>query len=778
MGRPSVEYLDARRERKPASGGKNYAKGQSRRAAVAARQRDAELSAHEREIAAAWADVTRIRADLAAELAAVRRNVTGDVTASPRAAPLWEPRADGGQDDGRADSDSDTSDSDGSGSADDDLGATLLKKKQADVLIELADAAYLFHTPTGDAYADITKADHRETYRVRSKPFRSWLAHGFYEAINGAPNSGAMQSALGVIEARALFDGPEIAVHVRVAGHAGKIYLDLADQKWRAVEIDASGWRVISSPPVRFRRASGMLALPEPVSGGSINALRPLINVRKGKDGDADFVLVVAWLLAALRDVGPYPVLGLSGEQGAAKSMMCRLLRALIDPNTAPLRALPREDRDLFIAANNGHVLCFDNVSGMPPWISDTLCRLATGGGFSVRQLYTDDSEMLFDAMRPAILNGIEDVATRPDLADRAILLTLEPIPEDNRRSERKLWAAFDKEHPRILGALLDAMAYGLKWLPHVRLDHLPRMADFAVWIAACEPTLWKAGTFAEAYESNRDAAVATTIEADLVASALLALMDTVDTSWAGTATQLLDALAAHVPETQRRGKGWPAQPNLLTGRLRRMAPAMRKIGIMIESDREPDRKRSRTIQIRKTRPESWRNSSPASCSPSMPDDIKGLQRTITDKPSSAPSSDDQGPPLADNDADDEGRDTVLHNPLKTKAADDADDKDDHLRPYSAERHGAPNAMASPTVKSVCRKSATSRCGCTTNVCASTLETRNCPREARTKLPPGQRRSGADHPDDGRGDHGAADLCARRCRRARRGWRHEHRYRS
>ena len=336
-------------------------------------------------------------------------------------APLWEPGADSGQDDGKASSHSDTSPSDVSG--------TLLRKKQADVLIGLADAAYLFHTPTHDAYADVTKADHRETYRVRSKPFRSWLAHRFYVAIKGAPNSEAMQSALGVIEARAVFDGPEIAVQVRVAGQAGKLYLDLADEKWRAVEIDADGWRVISSPPVRFRRAAGMLALPEPVSGGSINALRPLINVRKGKDGDVDFVLVVAWLLAVLRDVGPYPVLGLSGEHGVAKSMMSRLLRALIDPNTAPLRALPREDRDLFITANNGLVLGFDNVSGIPPWISDTLCRLATGGGFSVRQLYTDDSEMLFDAMRPAILNGIEDVATRPDLADRAILLTLEIYP-------------------------------------------------------------------------------------------------------------------------------------------------------------------------------------------------------------------------------------------------------------------------------------------------------------------------------------------------------------
>ena len=227
-----------------------------------------------------------------------------------------------------------------------------------------------------------------------------------------------MQSALNVIEAKAHFDAPERTVHIRVSGLDGRLYLDLCDANWRAVEIDATGWRVIDNPPVRFRRAAGMQHLPAPVAGGSIEALRSFLNVQS----DNDFVLVVAWALAVLRDRGPYPVIVLSGEQGSAKSTFSAILRALLDPNTAPLRALPREDRDLFIAASNGHVLAFDNVSGLPAWISDTLCRLATGGGFAVRQLYTDQDEVLFDAARPVILNGIEEIVTRPDLADRAVV--------------------------------------------------------------------------------------------------------------------------------------------------------------------------------------------------------------------------------------------------------------------------------------------------------------------------------------------------------------------
>src|SRR5262249_50551779 len=91
------------------------------------------------------------------------------------------------------------------------------------------------------------------------------------------------------------------------------------------------------------------------------------------------------------------------------------------------------EDRDLFIAASNSWIVGYDNVSRIPSWLSDALCRLATGGGFSTRKLYTDDEEQLFNAQRPVSLNGIEDFVNRPDLADRTIFLTLDPIPEDRR---------------------------------------------------------------------------------------------------------------------------------------------------------------------------------------------------------------------------------------------------------------------------------------------------------------------------------------------------------
>ena len=169
--------------------------------------------------------------------------------------------------------------------------------KQADMLIELAQSAELFHVPDGTGFADLDISGHRETWPIRSKGFRRWLARRFYDETRGAPNSEALQSALNVIEAKAHFDGPERKVDVRVSGLDDRLYLDLGDETWRAVEIDTTGWRVIENPPVRFRRAGGMKALSVPISGGSIQTLRSFLNVQS----EDDFVLVVAWALACLR---------------------------------------------------------------------------------------------------------------------------------------------------------------------------------------------------------------------------------------------------------------------------------------------------------------------------------------------------------------------------------------------------------------------------------------------------------------------------------------------
>ncbi len=294
----------------------------------------------------------------------------------------------------------------------------------------------------------------------------------------------------------------------------------------------------------------------------------------------------MSWLLSSLRGRGPYPILALTGEQGTGKSFTAYELRSLIDPHTASLRSLPRETRDLYVVAMNGHVLVFDNLSSISAEISDCLCRLSTGGGFSTRALYTDNDEVIFDGQRPIALTSITDVANRSDLADRLVIVRLEVILDEKRRPEEELRAAFEVARPRILGALLDAISHGLMQLPHTRLNRLPRMADYAVWVRACETAIWSAGMHMAAYEENRADAVDIVLDADPVAMALRRHLEE-RTEISTTATELLATLDALVSDHVRRGRQWPSSARGLSGQLTRLAPALRRVGVTIEHRRQ-----------------------------------------------------------------------------------------------------------------------------------------------------------------------------------------------
>jgi len=451
----------------------------------------------------------------------------------------------------------------------------------ADALVQITFAeAKLCHDEDFNAYASIEVDDHAETWPVRSKGFRLWLRRRLREEQNKSAHSEAVSTAIEEIESKAYFDAPEADVFVRLGEHEDGIWLDLADENWRTVCVNASGWHLVEkTPPIRFIRSRGMLPLPAPERGGNVDDLRKFLNV----SDDSDFVLLVGWLLACLRPRGPYPILCLYGEQGSAKSTACKMLRALVDPNSALLRGEPRDPRDLIITATNSWVLGYDNLSYVRPWLSDAFCRLSTGGGFATRELYTDREEVIFDAQRPLIMNGITDLANRSDLLDRTLAVTLSPIPETQRRDERTLWNSFHAARPKILGALLDAVAIGLADGGKTQLTRMPRMADFALWVAACEPGLgWPAGTFADAHAENRASANDTAIEASVVGEVLRTFMAS-RASWEGTATELLGELEKIADERTRHRKAWPGSARKLSGDLRRIAPNLRAKGVRVE---------------------------------------------------------------------------------------------------------------------------------------------------------------------------------------------------
>ena len=466
-------------------------------------------------------------------------------------------------------------------------GKAKIKKSVATKLVELAKKSdcEFWHTLDKEPYISFSVDGHRENYQLKSKAVKRWLSKQLYDAEGSAAGAQALQDAINNLEAIAAFDGPEYSIFVRVGEYNGSIYVDLCDDQWRAVEINPSGWKIVECPPIRFKRSKGMLPLPEPVGGGSLNELKPFLNITN----ENTWILIKAIIVGAFHPKGPYPVTIFGGEQGSAKSTAQKILRSLIDPNEAPLRRPPKDEHDLMIAASNGWIMSFDNLSGIPNNLSDALCVLSTGGALSTRELYTDTEETILSARRPIFLNGIDSIPNRHDLLDRAIILTLPQLKEEQRRMESEIMGEFDRVQPRVLGAIFNAIAMGLQNLPTTQLARKPRMADFAVWATACDEGLdGKPGSFLEAYTKAVDDAILDTLSADSLAQTIILVAKYNKPAWSGTATQLLDKINILSGfDVHRPPMGWPQTGSALSNKLNRLAPALRKVWIEIDFKRK-----------------------------------------------------------------------------------------------------------------------------------------------------------------------------------------------
>lgn len=459
-------------------------------------------------------------------------------------------------------------------------------KSQADILVELAEREVtLFATPGGICYAHMPVQGHYETWPIheRGGMFKLWLLKRFRDELGTIPNDKSLSQAMMTLTSNALFsDTEQRDVFTRLGYQDGKIYLDLANRAHQIVEIDRQGWRVLSHAPVYFRRYNGIGELPVPQRGGSLRLLNSYINA-----DEEGLLLAKAWVIGCMHPFGPYPTLGIHGERGAAKTTTAKVLRSLVDPCVALLRSLPKDVQALTIAAANNHIIGFDNLSTMPVWLSDALCRTATGAGDAYRQLYTDADEVVFKYIKPIIFTGIEEVGTRGDFLDRCMLLNLPAIEETRRKTEKEFWHEFNAVHPLILGALLDTVSLALHNYLQIALPEKPRMADFATWVTACESLILPEGKparyFIEVYFENRVDAVEIEIESSLIGAAIKAFMDAqVETRWAGTAEGLLKVLNEKVSEDTRHERGWPRNGRALSGKIKRLATSLRSVGLQV----------------------------------------------------------------------------------------------------------------------------------------------------------------------------------------------------
>ena len=475
------------------------------------------------------------------------------------------------------------------------------RQSQADKLIELAkkEKVSLFRDPDNASYADVMVRDHRETWLLRSSGFRKWLRGRYYLRFKSAPNRDALDTAIETLDAQALFECETVReVWLRVAYHGGKIYYDLCDDEWQVVEVSASGWKVIKNAPVRFRRSPSSRPQVAPETGGDLKYLRGFLNLKKR----SDWVLLVSAILKYFYAAGPHPIIELCGDAGAAKTSTARIIVALVDPSKAGERGPPREESDVIAAAMNGYLIPYDNLSHLPMWLSDALCRLSTGSGLSRRTLYTNAEETAFYAKRAIVVTGINPVALRGDIDQRKVRIWLAEIEPSKRQAEAKFEAAFEDARPRLFGAILSALVVGLKNLhTAAKIENKPRMADYAVWGTACEPAYANAGDLMKVLNIAKAEAGEEVLEHSVAAQALLAhLGKRSESEWKTTAGALYAQLRATAGELEIwRSDRWPTDGQRLLGELNTVASQLREMGITITREkREGGKTSSRPIKI------------------------------------------------------------------------------------------------------------------------------------------------------------------------------------
>jgi putative DNA primase/helicase len=373
---------------------------------------------------------------------------------------------------------------------------------------------------------------------------------------------------------------------IRLGRMADEVYLDLARDDSLCVRVRAGEWELIQASPVPFYRPKGMLALPVPSRDHEDLAAELGRVVRSSRRPDT--VLIAAMLIGMTNPRIPQMVLELHGAQGSGKSTLTKFLRACIDPNTAPVRRVPRDERDLFVWAGNTWVLGIDNASSLPPWFSDAACSIATGGGFATRLLYTDDQEAIFNVRRPIILNSIHPVILRPDLQDRALSIGLPEIESGSRQTEAELSAGFSDAQPRILGAMLDCTAAALLMENCINPPTLPRVADwFKFVLAAAEgPSAgFDPDEFASFYQLNREAVHQIAIDSSPIGRVVFQFAQQ-RRNWMGTFSKLLGILNGWV-KARDRAFDWPRTPEALRHALDRISPDLAREGVTRDRERQ-----------------------------------------------------------------------------------------------------------------------------------------------------------------------------------------------
>ncbi|MFH1592181.1 MAG: hypothetical protein ABIB47_02325 [Candidatus Woesearchaeota archaeon] len=469
------------------------------------------------------------------------------------------------------------------------------KKKQADVIVDLIlENSKLFHDQYQEPFARIKVDDHYEVHALKSKFFRRYVSNLFYESEDTVPSSTTISASMKVLEAKSIFESERYVLYNRVAWNEETLYYDLCNKKWEVVKITKQGWNIVSNPPIIFRRYAHQKPQVIPLKGGDFKKFLDYLNIKQPPIKHLILVAIATFLIPGI----PHVIIILHGAQGSAKSTFFKVIRKLFDPSALEVLTFPNDKKELIQKLSHHWFSPLDNVSYLSQEQSDIICRAVTGEGFSKRELYTDDDDIIYAFICCVGLNGINIAATKPDLLDRSILVELERISRKERKTEREFWKEFEKDRPYLLGALFETISTAMRIKEE--LKELPRMADFAEWGEAISQALdYDPRTFLNVYYDNLGVQNIEAIESHIIGLPILTLMQQ-QQEWEGTPTELLKELErlAENLKINTNSKVWPKAAHSLTRRLKELKTNLVEEGISYERGRDSQ---NRTIRIIKS---------------------------------------------------------------------------------------------------------------------------------------------------------------------------------
>lgn len=460
-------------------------------------------------------------------------------------------------------------------------------------LLAIGEEAELFSDERKETYAAIKGKLARQILCLRDQEFSEWLQGRFYKATGQGASSQALKQAIETLSAKARYDGECRPLHTRFARIGNEIWIDLADERRRAVRVTTSGWTVEDHPPILFKYHDHMRALPEPSDCGDPKKLLDFFNMRSGQHR----MLALVWDVVSMIEGLPKPIMLLFGDQGAGKSMASRLLRTAVDPTEDPILELHSDPRQLAITFDQNAMLAFDNQSSFRKKTSDFLCRAVTGSTHRERKLYTDRGVIKFSLKRSIIMNGINPPIGASDLMDRCISIQLERLKSTQRKTEGLIFQEFNDLHPVIFGGMLDVLVETLRVGPSTG-ESPSRMVDFFQWGTTVANTLgYHDDEFTNAMESNDKFQTGQIIENDPLAIAVQSYLEK-HADYDDTPTKLYGELQTQVGDTITRDQGWPKSAARMSRQLKELKVPLASVGIEVSFP--PGHRHGRKIVLKK----------------------------------------------------------------------------------------------------------------------------------------------------------------------------------